>query len=81
MIGWAGQTAADADSKLVRVTISGQIKGMADDTTGTLVWKGVPFAKPPVGELRWRAPQDPERWTGIKETIKKNYSKGRFRVI
>lgn len=70
LTGWAGQTAADADSKLVRATISGQIRGMVDDTTGTLVWRGVPFAKPPVGELRWRAPQEPERWTGIRETIK-----------
>ena len=30
------------------------------------VWKGIPFAKPPVGDLRWRAPEDPEPWEGIR---------------
>jgi para-nitrobenzyl esterase len=29
------------------------------------VYAGIPYAKPPVGELRWREPQDPEPWTGI----------------
>ncbi|WP_405054695.1 carboxylesterase family protein, partial [Variovorax sp. UMC13] len=34
--------------------------------TGTWSWKGVPFAKPPVGALRWRAPVEPEAWSGIR---------------
>jgi para-nitrobenzyl esterase len=31
-------------------------------------WKGLPYAKPPVGELRWRAPQAPDPWTGVRQS-------------
>lgn len=30
------------------------------------IFKGVPYAKPPVGDLRWKAPQDPEPWDGVR---------------
>jgi carboxylesterase type B len=36
--------------------------------SGTYVWKGVPYAKPPVGELRWKAPADPDVWTAPRLT-------------
>ncbi len=49
---------------LQRTTAFGPVVGV-DDTaaTGTLHWKGVPYAQPPVGDLRWRAPRDPAPWT------------------
>ena len=34
----------------------------ASTTSGTYVWKGVPFAKSPTGALRWKAPVDPDAW-------------------
>ena len=33
---------------------------------GYSLFRGVPYAKPPVGELRWRAPEEPEKWDGIR---------------
>ena len=43
------------------------------------VFKGVPYAKPPVGELRWRPPQPVESWNGIREA--KQFSATAWQVI
>jgi para-nitrobenzyl esterase len=34
-----------------------------------IVWKAVPYAKPPVDDLRWKAPQDPDPWDGVRDAI------------
>ncbi|MBQ2684878.1 MAG: carboxylesterase family protein [Erysipelotrichaceae bacterium] len=33
---------------------------------GYSLFRGVPYAKPPIGELRWKAPEEPEKWDGIR---------------
>jgi para-nitrobenzyl esterase len=44
----------------------GIIQGtLTDDLT---IYKGIPFAAPPVGDLRWKAPQPVEEWEGVKQT-------------
>jgi len=49
---------------------NGTIEGFKDSKTGLQVYYGVPFAKPPVGELRWKAPQPLENWQGVLKTVK-----------
>lgn len=44
----------------------GQIKGIETPTDGIIAYKGIPFAAPPVGDLRWKAPQPVVSWEGIK---------------
>jgi para-nitrobenzyl esterase len=43
----------------------GAIEGVEEE--GILIYKGVPFAAPPVGDLRWKAPEPVEPWTGVKK--------------
>lgn len=47
-------------------TTSGKVKGLRVKSF-SYCWLGIPFARPPVGSLRWRAPLDPEPWDGIYE--------------
>ena len=47
---------------------SGLLKGVVQD--GVTVFKGIPFATPPVGDLRWRPPQPVKPWTGVKLAYK-----------
>src|SRR5262245_53071391 len=54
-----------ADNR-VRVT-GGVIEGTADSRSGVRAFKGIPFAAPPVGELRWKAPQPVKPWGGVRK--------------
>ena len=50
-----------------RETSLGSVVGTAGRYGGH-VWRGLPYAKPPVGALRWRAPQPPEPWGALEAT-------------
>src|SRR6478672_2809038 len=47
-------------------TTTGLVKGKPVDG-GTTVYFGVPYAAPPVGDLRWKAPQAPQKWDGVRD--------------
>src|SRR5215467_12897422 len=47
-------------------TDKGTIEGLYDTRSGLSQYFGIPFAKPPVGDLRWRAPQAVHSWSGVK---------------
>jgi para-nitrobenzyl esterase len=49
-------------------TQAGLVQGMTED--GITVYKGIPFAATPVGDLRWRAPEAPVAWTGVRNADK-----------
>jgi carboxylesterase type B len=59
-----GASPAETLAATQRTTSLGVVVGSDDAAaSGTYAWKGVPFAKPPVGALRWKAPADPDPWT------------------
>jgi para-nitrobenzyl esterase len=69
--GGGGDDPAPTASPVQRTTTYGTVAGNDDSAAnGTYSWKGVPFAKPPVGALRWKAPVDPDPWTTTKTTQK-----------
>lgn len=48
-------------------TKNGVLKGLVGSDPRVTVFRGVPFAKPPIGDLRWKAPQPAEPWVGVKK--------------
>ena len=56
--------AAPAATKVIAVD-SGKLRG--SEAAGVASWKGIPFAAPPLGANRWRAPQPPAAWQGVRD--------------
>jgi len=56
--------ASAAQAQVVKVD-GGSVRGKA--WSGSLLFRGIPFAAPPVGELRWKPPQPVQPWRGIRE--------------
>ncbi len=58
----------EASQVTLRATTSGDVVGFMD-AHGARAWMGIPYAEPPSGNLRWRAPQPPLAWTGAREAL------------
>jgi para-nitrobenzyl esterase len=50
-------------------TENGMVRGMAAADARITVFRGIPFAAPPVGPLRWRAPQPAANWKGLRACL------------
>jgi para-nitrobenzyl esterase len=46
---------------------SGSVSGNPADDAGVRAFKGIPFAAPPLSDLRWRAPQPAAHWDGVRK--------------
>jgi para-nitrobenzyl esterase len=57
---------ANAQNTLIK-TRNGSIQGSTNADKSVRIFKGIPFAAPPVGNLRWKAPQPINNWTGVKQ--------------
>src|ERR1700733_11519384 len=49
-------------------TVNGDLEGVYG--SGIRSFKGVPYAQPPVGDLRWAAPQPVKHWDGVRKAVK-----------
>ena len=62
----AGTKDSDERPEIINVK-QGKIRGVYSDNGNVELYAGIPFAKPPVGELRWKAPQEADSWEGVLE--------------
>ena len=61
--------AVDVKNPAVTETVTvkqGDLTGVYTEDKEVEVYAGIPYAKPPVGELRWKEPQAPEKWNGVR---------------
>ena len=58
-------------TSLIVSTKQGELRGIAADSV--YAWKGIPYAKAPVGDLRFRAPQPPVSWQGVRDASKTGF--------
>jgi para-nitrobenzyl esterase len=56
------------DASTLRHTTGGDVVGFLGPDN-TYEWRGIPFARPPVGDLRWRSPRPPEAWKGTRNAV------------
>lgn len=61
-----GGNGSDSPPPTERSTRLGTVSGI--EQSGTYAWLGIPYARPPVAALRWKAPADAEAWVGKRDT-------------
>ncbi|WP_158966006.1 carboxylesterase/lipase family protein [Paraglaciecola sp. L3A3] len=54
------------DNPNVVIVLQGKLVGSLENQGEVRSFKGIPFAAPPVGDLRWQPPQAPQSWSGIR---------------
>ena len=69
VVGMTLLLAGTAEADRVR-TDAGIVEGFRADDSSVRVFRGIPFAAPPVGERRWQPPQPVEPWEGIRDATR-----------
>ncbi len=75
LAGFLGATACSDPAPAETVDLladveQGTLRGELNGDSSVISFKGVPFAKPPIGALRWKAPMPAESWDGVREANK-----------
>lgn len=63
----ARPSAAPAEPPIAEIA-DGKLRGLQDETA--VVFKGIPYARPPVDDLRWREPQPVVPWSGVRDATR-----------
>lgn len=65
---FVASSSSSADADFVVATSGGQLRGVARSTGGA-EFLGIPYAQPPVSDLRWREPMPVKPWSGIRDAV------------
>ncbi len=73
LAGCQGQQAQQQEQQCCKAAASpilniegGQVQGVPTETKDVFVFRGIPYAAPPIGDLRWKEPQPVVPWKGVK---------------
>ncbi|MBO7552655.1 MAG: carboxylesterase family protein [Bacteroidaceae bacterium] len=64
-VGCSGSVKQETFNPILTIE-GGQVQGIMDDAAQVIIYKGIPYAAAPVGELRWKKPQPVTPWQGVK---------------
>ena len=65
LLALLGCTMPEVETPVLTVD-GGRIQGVLAENTGVYVYRGIPYAAPPIGDLRWKEPQPVEAWDSIR---------------
>ena len=65
LLAMLGCSSPEANNPVLTIE-GGQVQGVMADNPGVYVYRGIPYAAPPIGDLRWKEPQPVVAWEGIK---------------
>src|SRR5690242_1413259 len=68
VIGLSSVAAGAAATDVVQ-TANGAVEGRGVQPSGVRIFRGIPFAQPPTGELRWREPQPVKSWNEVRPAV------------
>ena len=68
LVIWIASCSQTSEQDSLREISEGSVIG-AQGENDTYVWKGIPFAEPPISDLRWKAPKDPAPWSDVLQGL------------